>query len=69
MEIFAILVALIGAAAFESMVRLYQRGVIPLGPLLALASSILLTMLGFALVGLTPSRLNISNQAATSSNR
>lgn len=66
MEIFAILIALIGAAAFEGMVRLYRRGVIPVGPLLALASSILLTMLGLTLVGLTPSSLVTVTQVSAS---
>ncbi|MGK6324703.1 hypothetical protein ACMGDM_16690 [Sphingomonas sp. DT-51] len=62
MEVFAILMALVGAAAFEGMVLLYRRGVIPVGPLLALASSILLTLMGLTLVGLTTSRLVTVNQ-------
>jgi len=69
MQIFAIVIALLGAAAFEGMALLYRRQVIPAGPLIALATSIFLTMAGLTVVGLAPEQLVIVNQASSSTDQ
>ncbi|MBB3349708.1 hypothetical protein [Sphingomonas sp. BK069] len=69
MQIFAIIIALLGAAAFEGMALLYRRKVIPAGPLIALATSIFLTMAGLTVVGLAPGELVIVNQASPSADQ
>lgn len=69
MQIFAIVIALLGAAAFEGMALLYRRRVIPAGPLIALATSIFLTMAGLTVVGLAPEQLVIVNQASSSTDQ
>jgi hypothetical protein len=51
MQIFAIVIALLGAGSFEGMALLYRRRIIPAGPLIALATSIFLTMVGLTIIG------------------
>lgn len=50
MEIFAIVIALLGAGSFEGMALLYRRQIIPAGPLIALATSVFLTMVGLTII-------------------
>lgn len=52
MQLFAIIIALLGAGSFEGMALLYQRRIIPAGPLIALATSVFLTMVGLTIIGL-----------------
>ncbi|TCP30367.1 hypothetical protein [Sphingomonas sp. BK235] len=69
MQIFAVIIALVGAAAFEGMALLYRRRIIPAGPLIALATSILLTMVGLTIVGVAPGQLVIVNQASATNDQ
>lgn len=65
MQIFAIIIALLGAGSFEGMALLYRRRIIPAGPLIALATSVFLTMVGLTIIGLaSPASVIAGSRAA-----